>query len=388
MLFDGDARNPPDPAQSRKRRTFWAATGLVYMVPLVHVLSGYTGARLWLGVLGTLAFVGLYLATPLSMTSWIHPVRTRTYVMLALFAALCAALPFGFGNAWTGMPIYLSLICAMTLPMCRVLWGVGAAAALAALQGALIDGARDSLPVITVTTASLGVFMFGFRHARTLVQELREARGEVARLAAADERLRIARDLHDLLGQGLSLIVIKAELARRIAGRDVDRALAEVADIESVARQSLADVRAAISGYRRRDLTEELDGARAVLAAAEVEAVVRVPGEPLPDAVDGLFGWAVREGVTNVVRHARARTVTITVARERECAVLEVVDDGRARPEAADAPGNGLTGLAERVAAAGGTVDAGPRPEGGFRLAVRVPLAPEGIMPAPSATAL
>ncbi|WP_160821390.1 sensor histidine kinase [Actinomadura sp. J1-007] len=248
------------------------------------------------------------------------------------------------------------------------------AAALA--QGALIDGARGALPMITLTTVSLGLFMFGFRHARTLVQQLREARGEVARLAAADERLRIARDLHDLLGQSLSLIVLKSELARRVAGRDPARALDELGDIESVARQSLADVRAAISGYRRRDLAEELDGARGVLAAAEIGTTVRTCATPLPEEVDGLFAWAVREGVTNAVRHSRAAHVTITVARSGGAAALDVVDDGCAGAAGAGpfAPGNGLTGLTERVAAAGGTVEAGPREGGGFRLAVRVPL--------------
>ncbi|MEU6751135.1 sensor histidine kinase [Spirillospora sp. NPDC046719] len=377
-LFDSEDLDGPDPGRSRRRRAFWSTFGLIYMIPLAHVVVGYSGTRLALSVLGLGAFIGLYYATPLSMRSWVDPIGPLTRTLLAAFAVVSAVLPFAFGDEWIGTPVYLSMIFAMALPMDWVLWGVGGATALASLQCALIDGAEGALPVIAVTSLSLGLMMVGFRHARTLVQQLRVARGEVARLAAADERLRIARDLHDLLGHSLSLIVLKSELARRLGERDTDRAMAEVRDIESVARQSLADVRAAISGYRRRDLTGELDGARAVLAAAEIEAEVRTSGTPLPDQVDGLFGWAVREGVTNVVRHARARRVTITVGRADGAATLEIVDDGCGRPGEGHAPGHGLEGLAERVADAGGTVAAGPRDGGGFRLAVRVPLGRAG----------
>ncbi|MFB4301192.1 sensor histidine kinase [Actinomadura sp. NTSP31] len=381
-FLDSGGFDDADTGRARRRRAFWSSTGLVYLVPVAVEVAGYSGARMALAIAGLLAFIGLFLATPLSMTSWIDPVRTRTYVLLAAFAVLAAALPFAFGPAWLGTSIYLSMVFAMTLPMNRVLWGVGGTVALIAVQCPLV-GAPGALWPIALTTLSLGLFMVAFRHARTLVQQLREARSEVARLAVADERLRIARDLHDLLGQSLSLIVLKSELARRLGERDADRAMAEVSDIESVARQSLADVRAAISGYRRRNLAEELDGARAVLAAAETEAVVRTSGAPLPDPVDALFGWAVREGVTNIVRHARARRVTITVGRAGGEAALEIVDDGCGEAAAGHAPGHGLEGLAERVAAAGGTVSAGPRDGGGFRLALRVPLAPVAAGRAP-----
>ncbi|WP_329519042.1 sensor histidine kinase [Spirillospora sp. NBC_01491] len=377
-FFGGGDLDGTGPGRSRPRRAFWAGFGLLYLVPLARTVAGYSGPRLVWGALALVVFIGLYMATPLSMESWTKPVGNRTWVLLGTFAVVSTALPFVFGAEWIGSPIYLATTCAMTLPMRWVPWGVAAAALISLAQCALVDGARDALPVLAVTALSLGMFMFAFRHARTLVQQLREARGEVARLAAADERLRIARDLHDLLGNSLSLIVLKSELARRVAERDPARTITEINDIESVARESLADVRAAISGYRRRDLTGELDGARAVLAAAEIGTTVRTSGTPLPGAVDGLFGWAVREGVTNVVRHSRAAHVHITVTCADGAALLEVADDGCAGTDAAGPfdPGNGLTGLTERVAAANGTLEAGPVPGGGFRLAVRVPLAP------------
>ncbi|WP_051467238.1 sensor histidine kinase [Actinomadura oligospora] len=368
-----------DPGRSRVRRAFWASFGLIYLVPVVKVVSGYAGLRLVLAALALVLYVTVYMATPLTMTSWMEPPRRLTHALVALFAALCAGLPFAFGSAWVGMPIYLSILVAMSLPLRTVPYGVAAAALVAVVQCWWLDVGRDGLLTITMTTLSLGLFMFAFRHARTLVAQLREARAEATRLAAANERLRIARDLHDLLGHSLSLIVLKSELARRMAARDVDRAIAEVNDIESVAREALRDVRATISGYRRRDLSGELDGARAVLTAAGIEPVVRTSGTPLPDEADGLFGWAVREAVTNVVRHSRAKRCEIVVGREpggrRDpgSAVLSVTDDGTAS-EAAFVPGNGLTGLAERIDAAGGTVTARPRPSGGFAVTARLPL--------------
>ncbi len=219
-----------------------------------------------------------------------------------------------------------------------------------------------------------------------LVGQLRQARDEVARLAASEERLRIARDLHDLLGHSLSLIVLKSELAGRLAESGSERALPEIRDIESVARQALVEVREAVTGYRQRGLSGELDGARAALEAAGTQVKIRMAGTPLPGDLDGLLGWAVREGVTNVIRHARAASCEIDVRHDGRSAVLEIVDDGcgtapygQAAERADGRPGergNGLTGLTERVEAVGGTVFAGPR-ETGFALRVAVP-APGG----------
>ncbi|MEV5570439.1 sensor histidine kinase [Spirillospora sp. NPDC052269] len=372
-----------DPGRSRARRAFWASFGLIYLIPVAKIVSGYHGPRLVLASLALVLYVAVYVATPLSMTSWMEPAGRRTYALVGLFAVLCTGLPFAFGREWAGMPIYLAIIVAMALPLRIVPYGVVAAAVLAVVQCWRLGIDRGGLLTVTMSTLSLGLFMFAFRHARTLVAQLREARAEASRLAAANERLRIARDLHDLLGHSLSLIVLKSELARRMAARDVDRAIAEVNDIESVAREALSDVRATLSGYRRRDLSGELDGARAVLSAAGIEPVVRTSGTPLPEEADGLFGWAVREAVTNVVRHSRANRCEIVVRREpggrREpgSAVLSVTDDGTAS-EAAFVPGNGLTGLAERIDAAGGTVTARPRPSGGFAVTARLPLTPSG----------
>jgi two-component system sensor histidine kinase DesK len=172
--------------------------------------------------------------------------------------------------------------------------------------------------------------------------DLRTAREEIARLAVSEERLRFARDLHDLLGHSLSVVVLKAELAGRLATTAPERAAEEIADVERVAREALREVRDAVAGY------------------------------PLPATLDATLGWALREGVTNIVRHSHARHAEVRLSRADGRVHLELVDDGDGC-EGCE-PGNGLRGLRERVEARDGSLESGPRPEGGFRLAVTLPV--------------
>ena len=212
------------------------------------------------------------------------------------------------------------------------------------------------------------------------VTQLKETRQELARSAVAQERLRFSRDLHDLLGHTLSVVVVKAEAARRLAPRDLDKALAQVADIESVGRQALTEIREAVTGYREGSLATELDRARSALAASDIEVEVRESGPPLPPRTEALLGWVVREGVTNVVRHSGAGRAVIELHTAEGVARLTVSDDGCGRPGPA-APGvhrtgTGLRGLSERLAAAGGSLDSGPVPGGGFRVRAELPVVP------------
>ena len=361
----GGSRRSP-----RLRRALGMSIGLAYLVPVFVTVMRDPQPKLELGLLALAVYVAAYFGTAFSVTDWTSRLRTRSWVLLALFTALTVVLPFLLGQAWVGLPFYLAIVYACCLPMRWTVPGIAAASGLAALQTGLILSSPSAMGFLTLSVFTVSLMALGFRHSRMLVQQLQEARSEVAKLAATDERLRIARDLHDLLGHSLSLIVLKSEVAKRIAPHDFDKTMQEVKDIESVARQALADVREAVSGYRQRNLTEELDNARAVLAAAGMNPIVRTSGTPLPDVIDGLFGWAVREGVTNVVRHSRATQVEIGVSRTRKGALLEITDNG-AGP--AGPPGNGISGLTERIAAAGGTVQAGRGPDGGFQLSVTVP---------------
>jgi two-component system sensor histidine kinase DesK len=224
-------------------------------------------------------------------------------------------------------------------------------------------GWQSGLSVLLVAFA-----MWGFFHIIHANSELAAARAEVARLAAENERSRIARDLHDLLGHSLTTITVKAGLARRLGERgETAKSLTEIGEVEQLARRTLGDVRAAVAGHREVTLAGELATAREVLRATGV--VAELPGSV--DVVDAelseVFGWVVREGVTNVVRHARAGHCKITLGERW----VEISDDGRGGIGGA---GNGISGLRERLTAVGGTLLATGSTFGGFRLRAEVPV--------------
>lgn len=207
------------------------------------------------------------------------------------------------------------------------------------------------------------LMVYAFAEAIRANRALVDARAEVERLAAEAERTRIARDLHDLLGHSLTAITVKSNLARRLGATGSDRAFAEISEVESLSRQALADVRAAVSGSTQVSLAGELARGRELLRAAGVTAVLPTATDVVTGAHQELFGWVVREGLTNVARHARATTCTVTFS----AAEVEVRDDGVG---GAPSSGNGLRGLRQRVAEAGGRMEAGPVRPRGWRLCV------------------
>jgi two-component system sensor histidine kinase DesK len=319
--------------------------------------------------------------------------ETWGLVILAVFAACWLVLPAGLTREWAVWPLYglMSALFLAELPFAHA-----AAFVMAVFLTIIVVtrlGAR-SIPIVTVLAlASLLVpvmipswhtsigqsfadvtpvaipiaALVTYSTLRVLEtqRELAEAQTELARLAAENERFRIARDLHDLLGHSLTTITVKAGLASRLGQVDTDRALAEIAEVEALTRQVLTEVRAAVAGYREVTLAGELANGRELLRAAGVSA-------DLPRAVDvvaaehqELFGWVVREGLTNVVRHARAKSCAVRLSRSS----IEILDDGSGGPVV---PGNGLNGLRERVAQAGGMIDAGPLRPSGFKLSVSI----------------
>ena len=209
----------------------------------------------------------------------------------------------------------------------------------------------------------------------TTNRELAAARAQVGRLAVADERDRMARDLHDVLGQRLSIITLKAQLARRLLLDDTERAATEVADIEDASREALADVRAVVSAYRRPNLARELEAARMTLEIAGVELRIDRPDRAVDDETNELFAWAVREGVTNTIWHAKARTVWISVRPGDAEDLLEILNDGVVWHDPSSTPrtGSGLDGLNQRALALGGVATARWLPDGRFCLTVRRP---------------
>jgi two-component system sensor histidine kinase DesK len=213
-----------------------------------------------------------------------------------------------------------------------------------------------------------------------VVEQLERTRDVQLQLAVAEERLRFARDLHDVMGRNLSAIAVKGQLAGELVRRGRPEAAAEVADISRIAEESLREVRGVVGGYRAVDLAGELAGARSVLRAAGVACVVsgEDDGAGLPPRVQSTLGWVVRESVTNVLRHSRATSCSIDLAARTGTVELRVANDGLPEPgtQGPAGWGNGLTGLGERLAESGGRLTAG-RERDRFVLTATVPR--EGI---------
>jgi two-component system sensor histidine kinase DesK len=201
-----------------------------------------------------------------------------------------------------------------------------------------------------------------------LAKEAHEGEEAMARLAVSEERLRFARDLNDLLGQSLTDVAARTVHAEGTLRTDPEAAAAEMFEVREVARRSLREVRAVVQNYRAVDLDEVLASVRAVLEAADVRCTVRADTAALPPETRTLLATVVREGATNVLKHSRAERCTITL----HDGVLEMANDGVSGPVGEPAP-NGLAGLADRVRAAGGTLEAAPTGEGRYLLRAAVP---------------
>jgi two-component system, NarL family, sensor histidine kinase DesK len=354
----------------RRSRFFWIALPLLYLV-YVYVSVGQNshGAAAVAGYVVLTVFACCLLLAPVLVPD---PVSAGRFwlVYVFLFGLFVAEVPFARAAAFV-MCLYLTMlivarlrgraipaviamaVAALVVPVAVTSWHVS-------LVKAVDDFTPFAIPVVALVTFAVMQVLRGNT-------ALALARSELARLAAENERIRIARDVHDLLGHSLTTITVKAGLARRLGSVDQPRANQEIAEVESLARQALHDMRAAVTNYRDVTLSGELAAGRELLRAAGI-----VPDLPhATDVVDPdyaeLFGWVVREGLTNIVRHARASTCSVRLSESS----VEIVDDGVGGVASA---GNGLVGLRERVAAAGGVLDVGPAQPKGWRL--RVALTP------------
>jgi two-component system, NarL family, sensor histidine kinase DesK len=345
------------------RRYVFPSIWLIYLGQTASGVQQHSHG--WAAVAGYLiivAFAACYLA---ALPSGWSGNRTRFWWLYGATLVLTALeLPLAHDDAL----VFLVYVAVLTV-VSRARWAPAVIATLVLVTlftpvvvpawGGDVDW-QGGLTLVLVSFAMYGFF--------AIIQsniKLAAARAEVARLAAENERSRIARDLHDLLGHSLTTITVKAGLARRLADRDPQRAAAEIAEVEELSRRSLADVRAAVSGYRDVTLAGELASAREVLRAAGVQPELPGAVDIVHPALHEVFGWVVREGVTNVVRHARATRCTITFGRNW----VSIVDDGRGGVAGA---GNGLIGLRERMEDAGGTLVAAGGP-GGWTLRGEMP---------------
>jgi two-component system, NarL family, sensor histidine kinase DesK len=364
-------------AADLRRARLGVALGLLFLAgPLSDLLGrSFSATHLIVLLAGLALFVALYVSL-LPPAGWLRRLGPGALgVALALLPVIAVAmLAGGAPNSFAALLVYFVAAAGILLPPPLAVATVAATAAGVAIAGIVSEEDGSAIAATVLTIVSIGALMGAFGRVARANRELESTREELARLAVSNERLRFARDLHDLLGHSLSVIALKSELAAKVVNSDPRRAAAELEDIQSVTRAALAEVREAVHGYRGLPLSEAVSGARAALSAAGIDLKLADTHPELPADVDAVLAWAVREGTTNIIRHSQARSCAIRIRADDSMAAVEIEDDGTAQPDPARG-GSGLVGLRERAQRVRGTVEAGARPEGGFRLALKVPLA-------------
>jgi two-component system sensor histidine kinase DesK len=374
---------------------------LIPPIIIARFLSHAPLPALIISLVGIALFFGTYL-----WISWRHihrlvidptpPADIADWLATLMLTILSVAVTLFDGKEWIILFYFTSGDAGARLPTVRAIQVTGALLPLLVIVGLLLHLdwlaiGQEVLFIVVICGISITII-----RAITTSWELHDAREELARLAVTTERTRIARDLHDLLGHNLSLIILKSELAGRLISVAPERARVEIGDVEQAARSTLQEVREVVASYRQPTLLNELHSARELLAAADIGYRYDGGGNDevmLPTTIESVLAWTVREGVTNIIRHSRAHHCLIRITRDQHNVQVEVIDDGigasppdaqpkgTALTEGQGKGGHGLRGLGERVEALGGRLEAGPHAGAGFRLAVSVSLAHKTGLP-------
>ncbi|MGH2516294.1 MAG: sensor histidine kinase, partial [Ktedonobacterales bacterium] len=329
----------PDASPTERRSalllwTIWVIWVLLMIPPIVGYVQRHpTPAQAIASLGGVALFFAIYLVASLRSAQRIISVKPslpqsslHSWLPLSLMLIVAILLVGSDAQVWGQLFIYVGAYAGARLPIREAIWGVGVVVAITALGIWRSEPSWSNFFGGAVFVGVVGVVCIIMASSRATSRDLRMAREEIARLAVTAERLRFARDLHDLLGHSLSLIALKTELARQLVEVNPARAAVELDDIERAARESLREVREAVSGYRQATLASELHEAEKLLAAAGIayrcHADSRLLGALSPMA-EAVLSWTVREGVTNVIRHSRARSCHIRLLRAGADACIE-----------------------------------------------------------------
>jgi two-component system sensor histidine kinase DesK len=328
------------------------------------------------------AAAGLALLGAIHLVYWLRPWlgrRRRAVIAAGAMIVIDLALLDLLGLSQPLLWLYPALIVGAGLRAPAAVVGVGltalAAAAPMARSGVVAGAPLAPEPFgpshsILLSIVLAGLAMVAVRQLAARNAELHATRAELADLAVARDRERLAVELHDLLGRTLSLIAVKAELASRLSVQGDASAEAELMDVQRLARHAVRDVREAVAGGYAPTVVAELDEAQVALRAAGMALEIDGATTSVDPAHETTIAWAIREAVTNVVKHSGARTCRIALGTADGSTVLEVEDDGRG--PVGGRPGAGLGGLADRIHALGGRIEVGPSETSGFRLRVRL----------------
>lgn len=329
-----------------------------------------------LGVLGACAVLVALLALQLGVISNpAVPARSvRSLFAVTAQAVLVLAPVAAFGSAWLGMPGFLA---GSALLVVRGRWRWTVVGTVCLVAGSLMAhytrGDPAATVYVTIVTLLTGLIVFGLSRLRELVLTVQLARSDLAQLAVAEERLWLARDMHELLHDRLSMVTLKCELALRLVGYPV-RARAELSAVLALSRRATADTRAAAHGYRGRSLRDELAAARSMLTAGHIDVTIDDEDREVAPDVGAALAAALRVGVDNLLLHSWPRSCTLRVSRSMTAVRLEILNDGAPCSEPARSPAGGsLDQLAVQVQAAGGSLVAGRHGTAGYRLCVELP---------------
>ena len=377
--------DPADHRLRRARRVTLLSLGTngwtTVLLPAVGLLREPDPVRAVLGVVGLLGFTVAQVAVlHAAVTPWLAaPARRRRHLALAVAALLSLPLvgPVAAG-AWPTWAWLGASLVGMTPLLFRPAVAVAAAAGVLAAAAGVTVATGGPLPTALLVTGGVGAGIALLTWVQVwfwdLLVEARQGQAAGARLAATEERLRFARDVHDLLGHDLTVIALKAELAERLASVDGARAGREAAEARRLAASALTRVRAAVHGYRAVDLAEQAAAVGEVLRSSGVRCTVDPPVGALPAPVAADLAAVLREAGTNVLRHSRAGWCRIEITRDDGLVTLTVRNDG-VRGPGPDAVSGGLRGLADRLAPSGGRVRTSTE-DGVFSLVATVPVTP------------
>ncbi|MFD0023815.1 sensor histidine kinase [Streptomyces sp. NPDC058382] len=397
---DGPAGTAPETDASGQRVSVPAGLGHRDMVPRTAAVIAFS------------VLVGYFLAYSVIAMSYRPPLGKAVAVELCMFGMLALQLVVSFqwrfsrpargqwllrhgalgalvllqvvpcfflGRVYLGLPGFLAGSALLVLPTVAAWAGLAVATVAGGVSVYLADGSLQDLIYESAYTVMCALVVFGLSKMAQLASELHSSRAEIARLAVTTERLRFARDLHDLLGFSLSAITLKCELVRRLAPAKPVQAQEELTEVLQIARRALADVRTVAEGRQRMSLTTEVEHASAMLVGVGIHASIRLDCGDLPDDVETVLATTLREGLTNMLRHSSAAHCRITAERTADGVSLTLVNDGAqgcAAPglgSAADG-GSGIGNLTTRVNAVNGRLAAGARPDGWFELKAEVEL--------------
>jgi len=310
----------------------------------------------------------------------------RRLGMLAAQALVTYVPLVVLGREWAGMAGFLAGSVLLLIPGWPA-WALFSAVIMSMLVGPLLLGLDAySVAYLTVASLDIGLVVFGLSRLAVVIRYAHATRAELAQLAVMAERMRFARDLHDLLGYSLSAITLKAELSRRLVGSNPARARDELTEVLDISRQALADVRSVATGYRNISLAKEAASVASLLSTAGIGIRVEVNCGPLEEKVDTALATVLREAVTNMLRHSTARNCSIDASCSagpepgQEIISLRVTNDGVPRSAATWRRGGGLENLAVRLKSVGGTLKTTMRSDGQFEVLaqVAVPATAEG----------